>query len=344
MQKEQRGKILVVVADKGGVGKTQTAVNLADWLSVIYQSTPVLNDASPGNVFLGDGDPQGDSTKCLWKTMPEHILFRDGTMISPMDERALPYTMTKLLTDPVIALKKCLYTNKGGLTLLPANHSLNEVDNSITPGQVRHLFTGWANELRTLFRWSIFDTRRAGSMLTLSLMKEADYVLMPMELEFLAMEDTELTIKNIELIKQLNPTLELFGILPTKLDYSTVSRLVKEELHQFLQGIEQKLEQRSLQEEGIKGDLLGNYSGKILPIGIKRSRFQRESTGAGVPVRWYLEMPALKLSPKQRQKAQEDTSGYARLAEMIAYHVPPELYEPEHEEQYQQYMKGRTAQ
>lgn len=278
---------IAILGQKGGIGKSTTAANLADLLT--YAGKKVLGI---------DADPQGDFTKHIWATMPIDIASKDPMQISP--------TLNELLTEASIGLEEVMYTNKDGLKIIPANPRLDDTDSSITAPQVRGLLMPIMQELVPQFDYIIIDTRRSGSRLTKSVIRIADQVIMPMQAEYLSMENIDPTISDVEEMRKLNPRIAILGILPTMVQRTRVSKSVKGEVFDAVVKAETRL--------GVEG---GIYSKRILPIEIERSTRHSEASGARLPLRLYIEAVSSGWKEERRQKEEAHLTGYIQLTEMI---------------------------
>lgn len=279
--------VIAVLGQKGGIAKSTSAINLATYLALAGKKV----------MFL-DADPQGDATKHLWATMPPEIAAQDPMQIKP--------TFNELLTDPTLSVQEVIYTNSFGLMLIPANHRLDDTDNSITPPQVRGLLPPIMQELVPMADYIVIDTRRSGSRLTKSVIRIADQVLLPMQAEFLSLENIDPTMADVEEMRKLNPMIDVLGILPTMVARTRVSRSVQEEVREAVIEAEKRL--------GIKQGL---YSDRILPILIMRSTKYPESSGARLPIQLYMDLLTKGWSAERRAKEMESLQGYSQLAQYV---------------------------
>ena len=276
-------------------------------------------------MLLLDLDPQGDATKHVWATMLDEVASQDPML--------LELTVNSLLTDAFSNVHDVIYTNSYGLDVIPAHSILDGTDSSITAPQVRNLLVDIMKELTKVYDDIIIDTRRSGSRLTQSALRVAQRVIMPMQAEFLSLENIDPTIRDIEGIKKLNTDIEIVGILPTMTQSTKVAKAVKQEVREAIVKVEERLK--------IK---VGTYSDKVLPIEIKRSTRRSEASGARrLPIRLYLEALTSGWNPKRKAKEMENMRGYEQLAEMIALNVPMDLYLPENQADYQAFIQGKIA-
>jgi chromosome partitioning protein len=184
-------RIIAVANQKGGVGKTTTAVNLAAALA-----------RTPKRVLLVDLDPQGNAT-----------------MGSGVDKRQIEETICDVLLREVDATKILLRTAED-FDLLPANIELTAAEISLMneSGREQRLKEALA-PLRANYDFILIDCPPALSLLTLNALTAADSIIVPMQCEYYALEGISALIDTIEALKaRLNPQLEIEGVLRTMFD------------------------------------------------------------------------------------------------------------------------------
>jgi len=185
------GRIIAIANQKGGVGKTTTAVNLAAALA-----------QAPRKVLLIDMDPQGNAT-----------------MASGFDKRDLVHSTLEVLLGECDA-KSALVTSSEGYDLLPGNIDLTaaEIQLMDMPGRENRL-KGALEPIRANYNYLIIDCPPSLSLLTLNALAAADSVIVPMQCEYFALEGLSALVNTIEALKQrLNPSLEIEGIVRTMFD------------------------------------------------------------------------------------------------------------------------------
>jgi len=185
-------KILVVANQKGGVGKTTTAVNLSASLA-----------ATKRKVLMVDLDPQGNAT-----------------MGCGIDKHDLKLSLYDVLTAKCNILEAIVTAENAGFDVLPTNSDLTaaEVELMDTPNRESRLRSA-LQEVSANYDYIIIDCPPALSMLTVNAMVAAEGVLIPMQCEYYALEGLSALIQTIEKIKSnLNPELEIEGILRTMYD------------------------------------------------------------------------------------------------------------------------------
>jgi chromosome partitioning protein len=184
-------RIIAVANQKGGVGKTTTAVNLAAALA-----------RAPKRVLLVDLDPQGNAT-----------------MGSGIDKRELAASLTNVLLQETDA-RATIVTTAEGYDLLPGNIDLTAAEIQLMDSEGREQRLKRALEpLRGGYDFILVDCPPALSLLTLNALTAADSVLVPMQCEYYALEGLSALLETIDALKaRLNPRLEIEGVLRTMFD------------------------------------------------------------------------------------------------------------------------------
>ncbi len=202
------GRVIAIANQKGGVGKTTTAINLAASLAVAEQRTLIIDCDPQSNTTAGLGFPKDPSRRTLYQAL--------------------------ILGEPVDKIR--LQTQVEGLDLIPADRNLVGASVELVNTENREFCLRKIVELiKNDYKYIILDCPPALDLLTLNALVASDAVLVPIQCEYLALEGvSELLDTLMRIRRTLNPTLAIEGILLTMYDErTTLSKQVAADLRSF---------------------------------------------------------------------------------------------------------------
>lgn len=205
------GRIIAIANQKGGVGKTTTAINLSASLASLGKKVLVI-----------DMDPQGNMSSGLG-----------------VDKNEVEKTVYDLIIGN-IGIEECIYEEViENLDVLPSNIDLSAAEiELIGVDNKEYILRDEVNKVKEKYDFIIIDCPPALSMLTINAMTTSDSVLVPIQCEYYALEGLSQLIHTIELVQErLNPELEIEGVVFTMYDARTnlslqVVENVKDNLNQ----------------------------------------------------------------------------------------------------------------
>jgi len=230
------GRIIAVANQKGGVGKTTTTVNLSASLV-----------ATKRKVLVIDLDPQGNAT-----------------MGSGVNKHELEKSVYDVLVHGASAAEVTVKTDPAGYDILPANGDLTaaEVELIEIDGRERRLKTA-LDAVKDQYDYIVIDCPPSLNMLTVNAFIAADGIIIPMQCEYYALEGLTALMDTMERIKEINPGLQIDGLLRTMYD------------------------PRSSLTTDVSSQLINHFGDKVYGTVIPRNIRLAEAPSYGVPILHY---------------------------------------------------------
>lgn len=205
------GRIIAITNQKGGVGKTTTAINLSAWLAEAGQ-----------RVLAVDFDPQGNTTSGLG-----------------LEKGNLDNTVYELLMGEC-KLEECIFQSvQERLDVMPSDMDLSGAEIELLDIQNKEsILKDYLEKVEDKYDFIIIDCPPSINLLTINALTAADTVIVPIQCEYYALEGLSQVLKTVALVqKKMNPHLEIEGVVFTMYDSRTnlsleVVENVKEHLNQ----------------------------------------------------------------------------------------------------------------
>ena len=196
----EMAKITAICNQKGGVGKTVTAVNLGIGLA-----------REGKKVLLVDMDAQGSLTASLGYQRPDQM------------ENTLATILGRIILDEPVSPGEGILHQAEAVDLLPANIELSGLEVTLVNTMSREtILREYLNSVREQYDVILLDCCPSLGMLTINALAAADQVLIPMQAHYLSIKGLEQLIRTISNVKRkINPGLEIAGILITMADLRT---------------------------------------------------------------------------------------------------------------------------
>jgi chromosome partitioning protein len=202
------GRVIAIANQKGGVGKTTTAINLSASLALSEQPILLIDCDPQGNTTAGIGFPKDPERRTLYNAL--------------------------MLNEPLESI--ILKTQVEGLDLIPADKNLVGAEVELVAAENREFqLKRLVQEVKGNYAFLLMDCPPALGLLTLNALSAADSVLIPIQCEYLALEGVSELLDTLTRIrKTLNPDLAIEGVVLTMYDErTTLSKQVASDLRGF---------------------------------------------------------------------------------------------------------------